>query len=169
MSSPCFSRMRPPLEAHWQLMLTSSVGSDPGWNCQGCVRWPEMIELKKRVHGRRAEDGRDGKDASRARREHEAANIEQRSSKPFIFKAPSFVPIQKSSGVRGESDRPKGVPPSGGGARAGMMRNRVEVRGHMIEATKVESRVTVPMHPNRSKRDKHSVLQLFFDLVVFAD
>ena len=29
-------------------------------------------------HGRRAEDGRDGKDASRIRREHEAGNIERR-------------------------------------------------------------------------------------------
>ena len=52
----------------------------------------------------------------------------------FIFKAPSDVPIQRSSGVRFVSDRPKGVPPREGGARAaGMRQPRLEAQGHMIE------------------------------------
>lgn len=97
-----------------------------------------MIELKKRVHGRRAEDGRDGMDASRTRYGHEAANQGTGFRNQVSVNSQKETPAGKSSGVRIVSDRAKRVPPSEGGARAGMMRNRVEVRGHIIEAIKFE-------------------------------
>jgi hypothetical protein len=87
-----------------------------------------MIKLKKRVHGRRAEDGRDGKDASRTRREHEAANQGTGFRNQVSVNSQEESLTGKSSGVRGVSDRAQRVPPSGGGARAGMMRNRAAPR-----------------------------------------
>ena len=55
-------------------MQTSSVGSVPGLNRSGRFDRLEKMRTELARHGRRAEDGRDGKDASRIRREHEAGN-----------------------------------------------------------------------------------------------
>ena len=76
-------------------------------------------------HGRRAKDGRDGKEASRIRYGHEAANHVTGFRNQVSVDSQAESPTGKSSGVRIVSDRAKRVPPSEGGARAGMMRNRV--------------------------------------------
>lgn len=53
-------------------MQTSSVGSVPGWNRQGRLHKSEKMRTEVARHGRRAEDGRDGMEASGIDGGHEA-------------------------------------------------------------------------------------------------
>ncbi len=81
-----FSRMRPPFESSGPFALARD----------------DRTEIAR--HGRRAEDGRDGKDASRTRYGHEAANQGTGFRNQVSVNSQEESPTRKPNGVRIVSD-----------------------------------------------------------------